>query len=288
VNHRVWTSWTLQPVVVALILAAGWAYVRGLQTLWRGDRRRGVTRWQAASFAAGLLVMFVTLVSPLHSVSAQLLWVHMVQHVLLVTVAAPLLVLGAPLIPAMLALPLPWRRRIRSWGRVGWIRATGRLLSRPLAAWLLFVAALWAWHAPGLYDAAARSDGIHALEHITFIATAILFWWVAIRPASHRHPAGGTEVLYVFTAGVQSGALGAILTFAGSPLYPAYARTAATWGLTPLQDQQLAGLIMWIPAGLVYMAAAGALFVRWLVRIERDARRAEGRSGSLGLLGERT
>jgi putative membrane protein len=287
VNHPAWTSWNLQPVVIAGLLAAGWAYGRGLQTLWSGGRRRGVTRWQAASFTAGLLVLFVALVSPIHTVSAQLLWVHMVQHVLLVTVAAPLLVLGAPLIPATLALQLPWRRRIRAWGQVGWIPPTGRLLRRPLAAWLLHVGALWTWHVPALYDAAARSDGIHALEHATFLGTAILFWWVAIRPDDHRHPAGGAEMLYVFTAGIQSGALGAILTFAGSPLYPAYALTAATWGLTPMQDQQLAGLIMWIPAGLVYTFAAGALFVRWLSSIEREARRAEGRSGSLGLLGER-
>ena len=137
------------------------------------------------------------------------------------------------------------------------------------------------------YDAAVRNEGIHALEHMSFLATAILFWWVAIRPGQHHRLSGGTDVLFVFTAGIQSGALGAILTFAGSPLYPAYAHSVAQWGLTPLQDQQLAGLIMWIPAGLVYLAAAAALFVRWLLTMEREARRAEGRTGSLGLLGER-
>jgi cytochrome c oxidase assembly factor CtaG len=211
----------------------------------------------------------------------------MVQHVLLVTVAAPLIVLGAPLVPTTLALPAPWRRKVRAWERIGWVRSTGRLLTRPVTAWVLTVGALWAWHAPGPYDAAVRSEGIHALEHVSFLATAILFWWVAIRPADRRRRSGGPEILYVFTAGIQSGALGAVLTFAGSSLYPAYALTSARWGLTALQDQQLAGLIMWIPAGVVYMAAAGALFVRWLLLMEREARRAEGRSGSLGLLGER-
>lgn len=286
-THSVWTSWSLQPPVLLGLAATAWAYARGVQTLWSGDRRRGVTGWQVTSFTGGLLVLFVALVSPLHPISSEVLWVHMVQHVLLVTVAAPLIVLGAPLVPATLALPVAWRRNIRAWQRIGWLRATGRLLTRPLTAWVLHVGALWAWHAPGLYDAAVRNAGIHALEHVSFLATAILFWWVAIRPGDRRRRSGGSEILYVFTAGIQSGALGAVLTFAGSPLYPAYTLTSARWGLTALQDQQLAGLIMWIPAGVVYMAAAGALFVRWLLVMEREARRAEGRSGSLGLLGER-
>jgi len=285
-THSVWTSWILQPPVLMGLAATAWAYARGVQTLWSGDRRRGVTGWQVASFTTGLLVLFVALVSPLHPISSELLWVHMVQHVLLVLVAAPLIVVGAPLIPMTLALPLSWRRMIRRWGRIGWLSSIGRLLTRPIVAWTLSVASLWAWHAPGPYDAAVRNEAIHALEHLSFLATATLFWWVAFRPGPHRRLSGGSDVLYVFTAGIQSGALGAILTFAGSPLYPAYAHSVARWGLTPLQDQQLAGLIMWIPAGLVYVVAAGALFVRWLVSMEREARRAEGRTGSLGLLGE--
>jgi cytochrome c oxidase assembly factor CtaG len=286
VNHDIWTSWSLQPPVLAGLAVTAWAYTRGVRTLWGGEHRRGVTGWQVASFICGLLSLFVALVSPLHPVSSELLWVHMLQHVLLVLVAAPLLVLGAPLVPMTLAVPVPWRRRIRRWGQIGSLRSAGRLLTRPLVAWVLSVAALWTWHAPQLYDEAVRNEGIHSLEHLSFLATAILFWWVAIRPGA-RHRFGGSEVLYVFTAGVQSGALGAVLTFAGSPLYPAYAHVVARWGLTPLEDQQLAGLIMWIPAGLVYVVAAGALFVRWLLIMENEARKAEGRTGSLGLLGER-
>jgi putative membrane protein len=287
-SHELWSSWSLQPPVMVGVAAGAWAYGRGIQKLWSGDRRRGVSRRQAAAFGCGLLALLVALVSPLHRLSSELLWVHMVQHIMLVLVAAPLIVLGAPLIPTTLALPLPWRRRIRSWGRIRWIRSSGRLLTRPLSAWMLHVGALWAWHSPSLYDAAVRSEGIHAMEHLSFLVTGILFWWVAILPRARRGLAGGADVLYVFTAGIQSGALGAVLTFAGSPLYPTYALTVTRWGLTPLQDQQLAGLIMWIPAGLVYMAAVSALFVRWLRTVERDARNREGRSGSLGLLGERS
>jgi putative membrane protein len=245
-----------------------------------------VTPWQVASFVGGLTVLFIALVSPLHPLAGELLWAHMVQHVLVVVVAAPLLVLGAPVVPMTLALPLPWRGRIRSWRRIAWLRSTGHLLTRPLVAWLVHVVALWAWHAPALYDAAVRSPAIHGVEHLTFLATAALFWWVAL-PQGRRHLARGADVLYVFTGGVQSGALGALLTFAGTPLYAAYAHTSIRWGLTPLQDQQLAGLVMWIPAGLVYVVTAGFLFARWMTSMEREARKAEGRTGSIGLLGER-
>jgi putative membrane protein len=287
VSRSIWTSWSLQPPVLVGLATAAWAYTRGVQRLWSGGRRRGIGPWQAASFIGGLVALAIALVSPIHPLSSDLLWVHMVQHVLLVLVAAPMLVLGAPLVPMTLAVPVSWRRGVRSWGRTPWLRWVGRLMQRPLFAWVVSVAALWAWHAPPLYDAAVRNQTLHALEHLTFLATAILFWWVALRPARTAVLAGGLQVLYVFTAGVQSGALGAALTFAGSPLYQSYAHTATAWGLTPLQDQQLAGLIMWIPAGLVYVVAAGALFVRWLMAIEREARREEGRAGTLGLMGER-
>jgi cytochrome c oxidase assembly factor CtaG len=240
-----------------------------------------------ASFVAGLVVLVVALVSPIHTLSSELLWVHMVQHVLLVVVAAPLVVLGAPLVPMTLALPMPWRRRIRSWARARLVRGAGSVLQRPITAWVVSVAALWAWHVPPLYDLAVGNQVVHALEHLSFVATAVLFWWAAFRPAPAGGLAGGLQVLFVFAAGVQSGALGALLTFAGTPLYGPYVHTAMSWGLTPLQDQQLAGLIMWIPAGLVYFVAAAALFVRWLLSIEREVRKAEGQAGTLGLLGER-
>jgi putative membrane protein len=287
VNRSIWTSWSLQPPVLVGLITAAWAYIRGVQRLWTGGRRRGIRWWQVACFAGGLVVLIVALVSPIHPLSTELLWVHMVQHVLLVLVAAPLLVLGAPLVPMSLAVPVSWRRVMRSWARTAPFRWVGHLIQRPLFAWVASVAALWSWHAPPLYDLAVGNQAIHAVEHLSFLATAVLFWWVALRPSQVGAFAAGARILFVFTAGVQSGALGAVLTFAGSPLYPSYAHTAAAWGLTPLQDQQLAGLIMWIPAGLVYVVAAGALFVRWLVAIEREARREEGRAGTLGLLGER-
>lgn len=286
-NGIPWTSWSFDPVVLIGLAGAGFAYGRGVRMLWRHDRRRGVAPWHVASFAGGLVALCVALLSPLHEVAAELLSAHMVQHMLLVLVAAPLLVLGAPVLPLSVALPVAWRRRVRAWGRDRPLRSMRHVVTRPLVAWLLHVAVVWMWHVPSLYEAATRNEGLHAVEHASFLATALLFWWVAIPSGARRHLAGGTDVLFVFTGGIQSGVLGALFTFAGAPLYPAYAHTALRWGTSPLQDQQLAGLVMWIPGGLVYVLAASALLARWLMMIERESRKSEGRTGSLGLLGER-
>jgi putative membrane protein len=281
-----WASWSLDPAVLAGLAVAGFAYGRGVRTLWRHAHRRGVAPWHVVSFAGGLVALCVALVSPLHAVATELLWAHMVQHVLLVLAAAPLLVLGAPVLPMSVAIPAAWRRRVRSWGHVEPLRSVRLVLTWPIVAWLLHVAVMWMWHVPSIYQAATTNSGLHAVEHASFLATALLFWWVAIPSGGRRRLGGGTDVLYVFTGGIQSGVLGALFTFAGAPLYPVYAHTALRWGTSPLQDQQLAGLIMWIPGGLVYVFAAGVLFVRWLLMIERESRKAEGRTGSIGILGE--
>src|SRR5439155_14282040 len=128
-------------------------------------------------------------------------------------------------------------------------------------AWLLALVALWVWHLPSLYQAALRNEPIHALEHGSFLGTSVLFWWTALSPGGRRRLPRGADVLYVFTGGFQGAALGALLTFASVPLYPFYAHTVGPWGLSPLQDQQLAGVIMWIPSGVIYLAVASGLFV---------------------------
>jgi cytochrome c oxidase assembly factor CtaG len=141
---------------------------------------------------------------------------------------------------------------------------------------VLSVAVLWGWHVPALYEQAVRSEALHTVEHLSFLATAFMFWWVVLQP-SGRSPAPGRDVLYVFTAGLAGSALGALLTFAASPIYPSYTRAAAALGASPLTDQQLAGLIMWIPSGVVYLGFASWLFVRWLRVVEREALEREAR-----------
>jgi cytochrome c oxidase assembly factor CtaG len=194
----------------------------------------------------------------------------MAQHMLLVVVAAPLLALSAPLGPVLRGLPAPARRALgRGWARLGWPRRLWRALTHPAAAGALHLGLLWVWHAPGLYQAALTSEWVHGLEHASFLGSALLFWWVLARPGRRapwlRGP-GGT--LYVFALALPSGLLGALITFSTVAWYPAYALTTRAWGLSPVEDQQLAGAIMWVPAGVVYLAAGLAVLGAWLARME--------------------
>jgi putative membrane protein len=274
-----WRTWSFSPLVVAGLVVTAALYARGVAALWRRGRGRGVPGWRTACFAGGLVALVAALVSPLDAASQDLLWAHMAQHLILIVVAAPLVVLGAPLVPFALALPLRWRVALRRFGRQRPVAAGGRALGHPVIVWLLHVAALWAWHVPSLYQAALTSTGVHALEHACFLGTAVAFWWLVLRPSGRRRLVPGADVLYVFLAGVAGGALGALFTFAGTPLYPVYASRSVLYGLSPLTDQQLAGLMMWIPAGLVYLAASGVLFVRWLQGMDAvSSRRLPGAS----------
>ena len=273
--HDLWRTWNLAPVLLAGLAAAGGLYAAGLARLWRAAGvGRGVPRWRAACYGGGLVVVALALVSPLDALAEAVFWGHMVQHLLLILIAAPLLVLGAPLIPLLWLLNAPTRQRLGAWWhRRRGVAALAALLTTPLLAWGLHIGAIWAWHLPAIYQAALADERVHALEHLSFLGTALLFWWVVLQPAGRRRMSHGMGLLYVVTAGMQGGLLGALLTFAGKPFYPAQSAGAAAWGLTPLADQQLAGLIMWLPAGLVYMGAAGGLFVLWLraeeVRVSR-------------------
>jgi putative membrane protein len=216
----------------------------------------------------------VALLSPLGTLGETVFWGHMVQHLVLVIVAAPLLVLGAPLLPWLWALRPRARRGLGAWWRRARVLpALAALLTTPLVAWGLHTGVLWLWHLPAAYEAALSDDRWHALEHASFLGTACLFWWVVLQPAGRRRLSRGMAVLYVVTTGMQGGLLGALLTFAGRPFYPVQSAGAAEWGLSTLGDQQLAGLIMWLPAGLAYLAAAGTLFVLWLQAEETRMRR---------------
>jgi putative membrane protein len=276
--HQVWTSWDLQPLTLAGLAGAGFLYGRGLAALWSGNRPgRGIRRWQALSFFVGLFFLFVALVSPLHRMSQALLSAHMSQHLLLIAVAAPLVVLGSPGIPMGKAMPRTWREAGRRMARRPALLASARALRHPVISWLLALVTLWGWHAPVLYQAALRHEWIHVLEHASFFGTAVLFWWTALQPSGPRRLERGVDVLYVFTGSFQGAALGFLFTFAAVPIYPLYAATVRPWGLTPLQDQHLAGVIMWLPTGVIYLVAAGGLFLEWLRATERATRRLDGR-----------
>ena len=264
VPHDLWGAWSFEPLVIVSLMVSAGLYLRGLHALWlKAGRGHGIRCWQAGSFAAGWLVLAVALVSPLHRLGAVLFSAHMVQHELLMVVAAPLLVLGRPVVAWLWGVPLAWRHTLGIWSAAAPVRSTWGLLTLPAMAWVLHAAAIWLWHAPGIYQATLESELVHGLQHTSFLGSALLFWWTLLPGRAGRlgAPAG---IVYLFTTAVHTTVLGALLTLSSRVWYPLYDTTTASWGLTALEDQQLAGLIMWVPAGLAYLAAALAIAASWL------------------------
>ncbi|HKP72772.1 MAG TPA: cytochrome c oxidase assembly protein [Pyrinomonadaceae bacterium] len=268
-------AWSWEPGVLVCLALSGWLYFRGVRKLWReAETGRGVRRWEAWCYAGGWFALFVALVSPLHPWGRVLFSAHMTQHEVLMLVAAPLVVLGRPLLPFLWALPLEWARRVGNWGKAIWFQRGWHALTNPLVAWAVHAAALWVWHVPALFQATLTSEWVHTLQHLSFLLSALLFWWSLVH-GRQGWMGYGAATLYVFTTSVHSGLLGALLTFANSVWYPAYTGLTDSWGLTPLEDQQLGGLIMWIPAGLVYVVAGLALFAGWMQESEARVVRRE-------------
>jgi putative membrane protein len=263
------TSWSWDPLVtVSLAFSAG-LYGLGLARLWRTPAGRRVVRpWQVAAFVVGWSSLVIALVSPLDVLSDILFSAHMTQHELLMVIAAPLMVLGRPLIVMLWAFGAGERQRLTGWTRSPvvarmWHGATG-----PVTVWVLHALALWVWHVPVLYEAAVRNDAVHIVQHLSFFGTAALFWW-AIVHGRYGRIGYGVAVLFVFTTALHSGALGALFTFGSQVMYPFYAERTNAFGVSPLDDQQLAGLIMWIPFSLTFLIVGLALFAAWLGESDR-------------------
>jgi putative membrane protein len=275
--HDLVRAWSWEPGILLSLALTAWLYASGLRRLWReAERGRGIRKWEAACYAGGWLALFIALVSPLHPWGRVLFAAHMMQHEVLMLLAAPLLVLGRPLIPFLWALPLAWARRVGNWGKAGWFQTGWRALTHPFVAWAIHAVALWVWHAPLLFQATLKSEWVHTLQHLSFLLSALLFWWSLIH-GRQGLMGYGAATLYVFTTSVHSGLLGALLTFAKAVWYPSYIGLTTSWGLTPLEDQQLGGLIMWIPAGLIYIVAGLALFAGWLRESEARVLKREER-----------
>jgi len=253
------SAWRFEPGVVIPLAIAAMLYLRGARA------GRGVTTPQRACFWAGWATLVAALVSPLHPLGEVLFSAHMAQHEVLMLMAAPLLVLSRPLVPFLWGLPLGWRRSVGACSKSGPVQRLWGFLTLPLTAWWIHAAALWIWHAPAFFQATLTSELAHTAQHLSFLLSALLFWWALLYgPGRENYGAG---VLYIFTTGVHTSILGALLTFAPRVWYPAYAATTA-WGLTPLEDQQIGGLIMWVPAGIVYVVAGLVLFAAWIRRGE--------------------
>jgi putative membrane protein len=227
---------------------------RAVRVLRRPRSRR--ERWRAVSFYAGLLVVLAALASPIDTLAEKLFWVHMAQHVMLLTIAAPLIVLGAPWASIWRPLPLGFRRTVaKTISRSSWcapLRALGRLLARPIPAWIAFNANLVAWHIPGVYDLAVRNRAVHDLEHVSFLVFGVLLWaQVLDSPPLRARLSAIHRVYYIVASAIVSWVISLVLIFASSPLYPAYAHLAhRPGGISALTDQQLAGGVMLVPGSL--------------------------------------
>jgi putative membrane protein len=263
VPHDLWTAWSFEPAVVALLAISGAAVVFGAVRM-RARARRWPARFPAlaTAFGAGWVVLALSLVSPLHPLGSALFSAHMAQHELIMVVAAPLLVAGRPMVSALWSLPPAGRLWTRGVMRSSMTTSIWRTISRPLVAFLMHGVAIWVWHVPGFYDSAVRSELAHTAQHASFLITALLFWWTII-PASPatRNPA---SLFSLFGTALHTGLLGALLTFSDSSWYRAYHATTGPWGLSPLEDQQLGGLIMWIPGGVTYLVVALLIAARFL------------------------
>lgn len=255
--------WSFEPWIVVCLAASLAAYVIGITRLWRhAGRRRGIGAPRAATFGIGWATLALALLSPLDQLGTLLFSAHMLQHELLMVVAAPLMVLGRPLAVWVWALPPPARRRVGAlFHHPAW-RRPWHLLTAPLSAWLVHAAAVWLWHVPAWFDAALHNDALHTLQHLSFLFSALLFWWTVL--GSLRRDAAGVALASVFTTMLHTGALGALLALASFPWYPEYLAGSAALGWDPLEDQQLGGLVMWLPASVAYLAAGLALAAGWL------------------------
>jgi putative membrane protein len=259
-------AWTFEPWVVICLGLSALLYGLGLARLWpKSGAGRAQLRRRACGFFVGWLVLAAALVSPLDALGSLLFSAHMLQHEAMMIVAAPLLVLGRPFALWMWGLPPGWRKPVGVAVQGRSVQLGWSLLTWPVFAWLFHAAVLWLWHAPLLFEAALHSNAIHTLQHLSFFGSALLFWWAVLGDGSFR-PQRGLSMLYIFTTMAHTGALGALLTWSGIVWYPSYVGAGEAFGMDALEDQQLGGLIMWVPGGLAYLIAGLALASQWLGR----------------------
>jgi cytochrome c oxidase assembly factor CtaG len=259
------SSWVGPATAVVGLAAGGLIYTAG----WRRYRRRLPGRFAAshlAAFLGGLASLWVAIASPLDEAAEALLSAHMVQHILLLTVAPALLLLGDPLLPLLRGLPDAWRRSLVA-PLLRWrsLRAAVHWLVHPLAALLLSSIIFWSWHLPTVYQLALRVPAIHLVEHAAFLAGGLLFWYPVVLPwpGRPRWPSGAM-IPYLLAADVQNTVLAAVLTFSDRVLYPSYQFHGRATEAAALADQVLAGVIMWVPMSVVYLVPAAWLTIRLL------------------------
>jgi cytochrome c oxidase assembly factor CtaG len=258
-------SWTLSPAVLIAVAIAGWAYVRRWRRVRSPRAAADAPVWRLCCFLGALLAVLIALVSPLDALADQLLFSHMIQHMLLLDLAPILAILGFTKV-----ILRPITRGVHELER----RAGA--LAHPAFAVVLYIAVIWAWHIPAAYDLAVRHSGVHVLEHLMFALAGALYWWHLLSPVRARLRLDGLgPVVYMASTKVLAGALGMGLAFAPTALYPYYVHHARVWGISALDDQAMAGLIMAVEQSIVMGTALVVLFVRALAESEREQQRRE-------------
>jgi putative membrane protein len=254
-------------LAIGLVVGCGILYALGRRRL----ARRGATqrRIEPTAFWLGWVAMLAAVLPPLDHLAVERFSAHMLQHELLMLVGTPLMVAGRPMTVWLWGLPDPLRLRFGHRFQTSGAARAWLLLTAPVTAWALHGGAIWLWHLPALYEWAVRDEAVHAVQHAMFVGTSVLFWWGLVYGRYGR--AGyGASVFYVFTTAVHTGILGAMFTLSTRPFYSIYAARSPD----PVSDQQLAGLVMWIPAGFVLTVAGIGLFAAWLGESDRRLRQS--------------
>jgi len=257
--------WDIPWGVTCALALTGVLYARGWLKI-RRTRPELFPRWRLECFLAGLLALFAAVASPLDTFSESLLFMHMAQHFVLMSIAPPLIVFGAPVVPMLRGLPR-WfiRRPLRPLFRTRALHAIGKFLTEPRVAWLAMNAAYIGWHIPRAYEFALSSENWHNFEHACFFFTNLIFWWPIIQPWPSRPRVNRwLLILYLMAADLVNTVVSAFLCFCGRVVYPSYEAVPRAFGLSALNDQMAAGAFMWIGGSIVFMIAAVAMIVQLL------------------------
>jgi putative membrane protein len=258
-------TWSLEPTVLVGVLALGLVYVKAWRRARATDERHPPGVGRLLLFGGGLAAILAALVSPIDGLGDQLMLMHMLQHILILDIAPILLILGLTKV-----LLRPATRRLQI------VEQKAGFLAHPAFAVAAYVGFMWLWHVPAMYDLALRHSAVHALEHVCFAVAGALYWWHVLSPIRGRMRLGGMgPILYMSSTKLLVGALGIVLAFAPTAIYPFYAHHPHYWGLSPREDQNMAGLLMALEQSIVMGIALVVLFVQMLAESEREAQRAE-------------
>jgi putative membrane protein len=255
------TGWTFDPWVVLPIVIGALLYTIGNIKFSRRASRTPFMRRRTLLFYGGMLSLAGALVSPLHWLGEHLFTFHMMEHEIVIAVSAPLIVLARPVALLLWGLPRQARRAIGTLMASPSVRRAWNWCTGGTCATVIHGVAIWGWHLPFLFDVAVTSATMHRLQHLSFLGTALLFWWAVVWRSEY-----GAAAWHLFITMIHTGILGALMALSPRVLYADQTRSASAWGLTPLEDQQLAGMIMWVPAGTVYAAAALIMIALWVGR----------------------